>query len=32
MLQLEEKVQAMDQGYKGFSVRLRLFRRKVYLV
>jgi hypothetical protein len=32
MLQLEEKVQAMDQGYKGFSARLRLYRRKVFLV
>jgi hypothetical protein len=32
MLQLEEKVQVMDLGVKSFSIRLRLYRRKVFLV
>ena len=32
MLQLEEKVQVMDQGVQRFFKKLMLSKRKVYLV
>jgi hypothetical protein len=32
MIQLEEKVQTMDIGVKGFSAKLKLYRRNASLV